>query len=385
MYLSEDSLEVIGSIIGAHQEDLSATVAHAMEVRMQLTEAELAASDAEVAVKTAQENLKQANERVRHLKSAEQHAERKVETVANGIAVNVATNMGLDSVTSTLFALIYNDRALAWDESSDAHQKAAHRGRAAMSAIIERLQPGEPVLYFGNRGVTAAVANERSIAVTGHSVEGRNRGTWLSGGSIDAVMPNAITAEATTQGLVRVMTDDMKTTLISNQHKHGLDNLEKAATNEEWWVVGAEGIKAIIAQLDHPAQLLAVTALKAADVEIPLAVDADVKKKTEDTLIALMAFLAAGTSQETVNIPIHTRTGTAQITKDSPLTQLANVVDAKSILYTSQAVGISKEALRERVVQALQSRLGEDNTPLSQVAKDARSLANLDDLLALIF
>jgi hypothetical protein len=392
--LSQESLIGVGAIIEAHEAGLTERVAQAEHVRTQLADAKVAVGQAETAIKTAEQKLDRAQKQVRTYESEEQRAESRLEATAKNVAIDIAGNPDLDPVTKTLFSLVYEDRSLAWQETPDAYKTTAERGRVALSSVIEHLQPGEPVLYFNfARGnVVAYVATEKSLVATPPNVNKQSETyTSLEGGSIAVVMTDAPNTQATDQELVRIERKTEEATLISSYYENDVDRLEVAASNEQWLVIGREAITAKLERLDPVKRLVALTALRAAEVEVPVEVTAEIRKQTEGKLVSLIAFLAAGTGQETTTRSVRSRnawTGgshRSQITEDTPLTRMAKSVDKQSIRYMAQAIGLSKDVLREKVEAVLKSRVGKDTTSLDQLAKDIQSLATVDQILDTVF
>lgn len=390
--LSQELLTGVNTIIEAHESDLSGKIGIAIQTREELADAKIAVSEAEAAVKVANQNLTQAQKQVRTLETAEQRSESTIESAAKEVAVDIANDTTIEPLPRTLYSLIYSDRSLAWQETPDAFKVAAERGRVAVSALMERLQLGEPVLLFSRSTIIADKAKEDTLVATPPTTEVKlGNYTSLNGGSIDVVLPDAYSAEATDQELVRVNQKPADVTLMSSYYEYDVDRLEVAASNEQWLVVGNEAITAKLKQLDPVKRLVALTALKAAEVEVPVELEDEIKENTANRLVSLIAFLAAGTGQETTTRSVVGRdswTGGSyhtQVTKDTPLTAMAKSVDKQSIKYTAQAIGLTKEALRERVEVVLKSRVGSDSTALDQLAKDLQSLTNVDQILDAIF
>lgn len=390
--LSQEMLTGVNTIIEAHESDLSGKIGAAIQTREELADAKIAVSEAEAAVKVANQNLTQAQQQVRSLETAEQRSESTIESAAKEVAVDIANDATIEPLPRTLYSLIYSDRSLAWQETPDAFKVAAERGRVAVSALMERLQAGEPVLLFSQSTIIADKAKEDTLVATPPTTEVKSSTyTSLNGGSIDVVLPDAYSAEATDQELVRVSQKPADVTLMSSYYEYDVDRLEVAASNEQWLVIGSEAVTAKLEQLDPVKRLVALTALKAAEVEIPIELEDEIKENTANRLVSLIAFLAAGTGQETTTRSVVGRDGwtggsyRTQVTKDTPLTAMAKSVDKQSIKYTAQAIGLTKEALREKVEVVLKSRVGSDSTALDQLAKDLQSLTNVDQILDAIF
>jgi hypothetical protein len=389
---SQELLDGVQPIVEAHETELADKAAHAMQVREKLADANIAVSEAQAAVKVAEQNLAQANDNVQDLKSAEQKAEGELERVARTVAADIIDGPDLAPLPKTLFSLIYDDRSLAWQETLDAFPAAAERGKVALSAIMERLQPNEPVLYFTRGNIAADVATGQSLVATPPTIDGeRGRYVYIKGGSISVTMPESAVAQSTVQGLVKVERKPEEAILMNSYYEHDVERLEVAAGNEEWLVIGSEAVAGKLERLDPAKRLIALTALKAAGVEVPVEVDNEISEKTENNLVALVAFLAAGASQETRTHSVHGRdswTGahySTQVTEETPLTRMAKSVDKQSIKYMAQTIGLSKDVLREKVQAALTSRVDQDTTSLDQLAKDIQSLTALDNLLDAIF
>jgi hypothetical protein len=390
--LSQESLGDVTAIIEDHEAALSETIADAAQTREQLAAAEVAALKAEAAAKAADQGLAQAQQLVRDLKSKEQSAESATGRAAKDIAIKIADDPGLDPLTKTFYSLVYSDHDLVWQHEPDAFATAAARGRVALSSITERLRTGEPVLVFRHDSIIADVANEQSLVATPPTIDIKsNAYVSLDGGSIDVVLPEASSAKATKQGLVSVERGTAQATLMSDHYEYGVDRLEAAASNEQWLVVGGEAIVLKLEQLDPIKRLVALTALKAVEVEVPFELEDEIRQATEDHLISLIAFLASGAGQETTTHSATSRdiwNGSSyrtQVTKDTPLTAMAKNVDLQSVRYTALAIGLTKETLRENIKVTLSTRIKQDTTAIDQAAKDIRSLANVDQLLDAIF
>ncbi len=385
---SQAAFEGVGSIIEAQAAELDERLADAAHVRERLVVAKIGVGNSEVEVKTATERLAQAKSQVRTHESEEQHAERTVESSAQRIAADIATRPDLDPVAQTLFALVYDDSTLAWKEEPNVYRSAADRGRTALSSIMGRLQPGEPILYFGQGlRITANVATAESLVAQPPKVDKRRESyIFLTEGSIYIDMPKAPTAHMVERDLVVVeREEDQQATLISNRGKHGVERLEVLATNEQVLVIGGAAVLEAVRRLNPVQRFVALTALKTAGIDVPARVDDEVRENAETRLVNLSAFLASGVGQETITQNRLIRRSPGQITVDSDLTRMAKFIDKQSIRAMAQTIGLSKEQLHGKVKQALESRTSQDNVSLGQLAKDVSSLENLAKILDSIF
>lgn len=392
--LSQEALERLEVITKPQQANLEASVASAEEVRQQLADAKIGVATAKANVKEAEQSLEGAEMTVRQLESAEQGAEKKVESVAKDVAETIIRDPEIEPRTKTLFSLLYNDRKLAWQDGHDAYQKAVDRGKVALSSVIERLQlPDAPILYFSNQRVIADTATDKSLVTKPPKATNKCSDPYASieDGSISIVMPDTATTHVTDQGLVVVEQDTVEAVLMSNMFGYDLEHLESAATNNHWLIIGEEAVTAKVQELEPIKKFVALTALNAVGVELDTSVEPELKTKTEQSLISLLAFLASGTGQETTTRTVRRRdawTGgshSSQVTEDTPLSLMAKSVNKKSIRLMAQTLGISKETLRTKVADTLNSRVAQDTASLDQLAKDVQAIETLNSILDSIF
>lgn len=388
--LTSEALDRVSTIIAPQEAELQANAAEADSVRQQLADAKVAVGVAEGVVKTAKQGLKDAESQVRTFESSEQGAERAVEAAAKNVAVTIIRDPELEPVTKTLFSLTYTNRTLAWQEGSSVFADEIEKGKIALSAIMGRLASDAPILFFKDSGVTADTATDESLVATSPNAINKYNDSYVSieGGSIAVVMPDTTTAKSS-EGLVVVEQKTVEAVLLSGGGDR--DRLEAAASNKKWLVIGEAAVVARLEGLEPMQQFVALTALKGAGIEMSLQVDPELKTKTEQSLVALLAFLASGTGQETRTRGVVRRdawTGgshRSQVTTDTPLTRMAKSVDKQSMRLMAQTLGISKEELRAKTETALKSRVANDTTSLNQLGKDVQSLAMLDQILETVF
>jgi hypothetical protein len=390
--LGQESLLGVEATIADNDIELQAAIAQATGVREQLVDAKLAVGEAQAAIKAAEQQLKDAQSQVRNLERKEQDAEGVVETAATKVAKSIASNRQLDVATRALYTWVYNERTLAWEEEPGAYERAAARGRVALTSLTERLQPEQPILYFEGNQVMADSATKKSLVINPPKLASKPRlhDPFETQGDVVLSLPNAASARATDQELVVVGQRSVENVLLSSYYGHNLDRLEWAASNEKWLIVGSEAIVNKLEQLDPLKRFMALTALAAANVSIPVVVDKELHQRTETKLVGLLAHLASGaapdtiTRREIVRDP-WLRTGYKTVEDKGPIAQMAHSVDPQSLRCMAQALKLTKDYLREQTVTLLKDRVKKDTTSLEQVAKDLQSMNTLDGLLDTIF
>jgi hypothetical protein len=391
--LSRESLETVETIVDAHETEMAKMRTAAGNVREQLGGAMFEVGAAEEAVILANKHLETFKTQVRQYESDVYRAESGIEAAAKDLTVDIIKNKELDPLTKTVFSVAYLGYGLARKETlEDPFKDAAVRGRAAMSSILERLKPGEPILYVLKEKIVADIATSNNIVVTAPRAETTNtKSSYVSikQGTISVAMPNAYVAEVTEDELIKVTRDSKEAVLLDNQRN--IEHLESVAENSSWLIIGKAGIRSRLEQLSPNRQFAAITILKATGVEIDLVIADDVRHKTEKELTELMAFLASGSGQETITRSHRERDNwsggsyRSQITEDTKLTRMSKNIDMQSIRLMAQTIGLDKQSLHSKVEELLQSRVDSKTTSLNQLAKDIQSMNTLDEVLNIIF
>lgn len=401
-----ESVDIALGVAPQVQTRLADSLTDAWQARENIVQNQFDVGGAQAAVRAANEALKALTDKGRQLNRDKQQADTVTERVGDRLAAEVLLVPGLDNVSRVLFSIIYHDRRNAWqvDENNDPYANAIKAGGQAMTDIAERLQPGEPILYF-DRGdpVVGQVVGDPLTAdlptthYTRKTLDETKIGDYLNFdiGAIYLDMPGAVTAKSKSQDLVSIedREEPSRITLISRMSEEGLERLQAAATNESTLIIGGQAIKGFMEKgmdgsedtREH-LHLPVATAMTAVGLEVPFELGAELKANTKKTLVDLVAFIASGGARETVN---EKRRGLVEdlpvaVDKD-PLYELSTEINLRSIRYIAATVGLSKKQLKRSVRELLGSKIDDDRTSLNDLGKGISSRAQLRAVTDQIF
>lgn len=400
---SKESLLGIQAIVEASQSTLGAEQQAAVLARQNMATATYELGNAEVALEAAHSRVDAAKASLVESQLDVGAAHNNVANAAHELAALIVRSPG-DSVFRTLFGLIYQDDTLARnDDSGNAYTDAAQKGEAALTGIIERLRPGEPVLHIGRYDVIVGIVPEDEILIaTPPKVTNHQTHTTVSGGSIDILLTKTVHAFGDEKPFVATETlEEWPINLINSDSRHNVRRLIEAGENTGWLVLGSADIAQALERAEPWGQFVAMTALKAAGVDVAFVLDEGLRADTEAELIAFVMYLATGELPNTHNNsdsamltaqdkspnddepPISFTIKSAQEQRDpeAEFEKLSRIISGRAIRSMAQVLGLDKEATKVGVEAILQD-----------LAKDSESFftndfnANaLDTILASIF
>jgi len=202
-----------------------------------------------------------------------------------------------DHVTRTLFSLIYlNDDLAKDDDPSKAYADAAQRGHTALASIAERVQPGQPVLHIttDNEVTVGVVAEDGALIAVLPRVTNNRMRDDNSVGSIDLLLTNALSANAEKPFVKTRVVGESLVRLIESERRYNIGRLLQAGENTDWLVIGNDAIAKKLESANPMGQFVAMTALKAANVEVDFVLGEDAHAETAAILVALITYQATG-------------------------------------------------------------------------------------------
>jgi hypothetical protein len=349
----------------------------------EFAEALAAVAEAREAADGANEELASARERQGAIGLDDHTARQALADRLAEAAIGIAESE-LPLITRTFLSLVYVDTSYPPVRNFEVYKNAVQRGGVALSSLVGRLQPGAPLVVLERDNVFAAVAGEDSLVVTPPTVKDGE----LVGGSIVITMPDTPMVEIC-EGLPITDRRTANLPVLSGTptKRYGGPHLEAAASND-WLIIGLDALAKRLPDpdIDPMRRFMALTALHAVGVELPVAVDDIVRTNIGDQLVELLAFKAAGSGPETetTSTPKTMHNGHVQLPRETLVTRQARQIDNKSIRHMAAALGLTQKELRGMVEPALMAWLKRGGRPARAVEK-ANALNNLDTLLIDIF
>ena len=325
----------------------------------------------------------------------------KIANAAHETAACIVNGPG-DVKARTLFGLIYQDDSLAKDDNpAKAYADAAKRGETALVSIMNRLQPGEPVLHIGHyHAEVSLVPRTDAITATLPKITNNQTRTVVSGGSIELLLPETVSAYGDKTFVSVETTGERSVNLFGSSSTNNLKRLAEAGDNGGPIIVGSEAIVQALETAEPWGQFVAMTALKAAGVDIEFVLDEDLRTETEGKLIAFISYLATGNlpgtkkkseatitfGQDELSIQDELMSFTIesmheQSNPEAQLEEWGEKINVRSVRSMAQAIGLDKETTRGGVEEVLRV-LAEDEGSFFDPDLNARSL---DRVLETIF
>lgn len=316
-----------------------------------------------------EKRLAELAQQIDEVREEDTSAEEELIQAARRVSAQIASVQNIPPAERTVGALIYADKAFAG--SPGEYEGAIERGLAALSVLLERLKPGEPVLIITGTSdsvfkVEVATVDKDTLVVTPPTphVEGSN----YQDGSISLTFPRAVgtrSVEAWPMDDMQVKQRPSRVAIISGERGEDLKTLESKASNTEGLVIGREAIEERLARLDSTEQLVAAAVLKASGVEFSFELEENMRFRVEEALIKLIFSLVTARSQE-----------------------LAGFTNWQTIHALTKVAKLDKEVLKQKVVQERRvPKATEDKVTTDEPAAiDERKLRlRLDNLLDYIY
>lgn len=381
--MSRESFSEVKAVVEANQFGLLAEQNAAVVARQDLVAVTGELDNAETALKAAQLRVETAKAALVESQLDVGAAHNKVAKAARDLATIIINTPG-DVVARTLYSIVYQDETLARnDDFGTAYPEAIKKSEMALGTIWNRLRPGEPVLHLGGHQLIVGKVPEEDVmlatlprAVTSHSTG------YTASGSINLPLVEAVIATTEESFATTEKLNEWEINLVGPDTKNKVRRLIEASENTSWLVIGKEGIATVLESNEPRCQLVAMTALKEAGIEVPFVLDEKIRTETAANLIAYITYLA---TEELIHVHKRSEDGlhigsapTVPVQSESEYVvesagddkeldnkyeKMKESVTGSTLRSMAKIVGLSQETIKETIEIILKDVAAEDDKP----------------------